>query len=451
MFDNFDRVGRRGQTTQTSTDNSIGAPDVELLKQQESTLIVLNLIVLAVLALFHLGFVSLLGRPSRVMLGAVAVRFFTQILELAWLKRSEPDARRLGFYSRASVVVNVAFASLVSMLASHEDSHYSVLMVIPIVSAAFRLSLSWTLLLVVLATGLTFVQVWNYFRLHPPAQLTEYFEAATTGLTFLVIAVIAWVLGNSLRRDRRSLQKSLDELRRTRDRLIAQEKLAAVGRLSGAIAHEIRNPVAMIASSLALAKQDTLDPRDRAEMFRIAATESARLERLTSDFLTYAGSKPLERAESALSLTVDYVASLTRTYANGRPVHVEANCPVMLSADIDAFQVRQALLNVALNAVDATRDGGFVRIGAVSSGRNAVILWVENEGDRIPDEAVERILEPFFTTKPDGTGLGLAIAASIANAHGGELALARNEPGCVRFELRLPSSGGADGSSTDRR
>ncbi len=431
-----------------------------LAKQQESTLVILNLGVLAALALFHLGFVSLIGSPSGTLLAAVAGRFLMQLGELAWLQsaRRPPSPAALVRYSTLSIWTNVAFAGLVSTTVSHEDSHYSVLMVIPVVSAAFRFSLAGALSVVGVSTALTFVQVWNYFRLRPPAQPTEYFEAATTALTFLVVSVIAWVLGTYLSNDRRRLAESLEELGRTRDRLIAQEKLAAVGRLSAAIAHEIRNPVGMIAGSLELATSNDLEPATRDEMFRIASTEAARLERLTSEFLTYARAKAPEPQTTDLAFVTGYVASLARARAVERSITVTLAVPELAEAEIDAFQIQQALLNLALNAVEAAGDGGAVRLGAERRDRDRLCLYVEDDGLAIPPGALAHVFEPFFTTKPHGTGLGLAIARSIARAHGGELELARNEPGRVRFELLIPAiaSAGAvaepgDGTNSDRR
>lgn len=416
------------------------AADLPLLERQESTLIVLNLLVLAALALIHIGFVSVIGQPSRSLLALVSIRFLTQLAELAWIlsSRYRPSAAALARYSTLSVWVNVAFAGLVSMVVSHEDSHYSVLMVIPIVSAAFRFSLSGALSVVGAASALTFLQVWSYFRLHPPPEPTEYFEAATTSVMLLVVSVIAWVLGKYLREDRRRLAKSLDELAHARDRLVAQEKLAAVGRLASAIAHEIRNPVAMISSSLELARADAtgLDTRD--EMYRIATEEAARLEQLTSDFLAYARARPPARRRTEISPVTDYVLSLARAKAAERSVTLVSVSPGMLEADVDAFQMQQAILNLTLNAIDACGPGGTVRIGAESEADQSVCLFVENDGPAIPPDVLEHVFEPFFTTKPHGTGLGLAIARSIARAHGGELELAANEPGRIRFDLLVP-------------
>lgn len=417
--------------------------DVVLIRRQEPTLVILNLVVLAALALFHTAFGNQLGTPTLGLLGLIVGRFLMQLSELAWLQntRRRPSSRAVTIYARASIWINVVFASLTSFAVFHEDSHYSVLFVIPIVSAAFRFTLAGTLAVVGVAVALTYFQIWNYFRLIPPVEAAEYFEATTTSLTFLVVGLIGWVIGTSLRKERSRLAASLEALARAQDRLVEQEKLAAVGRLSSALAHEIRNPVAMISSSLGLASDGSVDPAVRDEMFEIASTESARLERMTTDFLTYARTRPPEMQALDVATVVEYVASLARVRAAGRSVTVTCEAPVGIPASLDVFQVQQALLNLSLNAIDAAPDGGAVRLGASQRSDGAVCLFVEDDGPAIDIETRERLFEPFFTTKPAGTGLGLSIARSVARAHGGDVELARNAPGSVRFELMIPVAG----------
>jgi signal transduction histidine kinase len=110
-----------------------------------------------------------------------------------------------------------------------------------------------------------------------------------------------------------------------------------------------------------------------------------------------------------------------------------------LSVDLDAPQMEGALLNLVLNAIDATPSGGIVKLTASLTG-NALRIDVEDSGPAIPEADLPQIFEPFFTTKPAGTGLGLAIARSAAIAHGGDLYLIQNRDGCVTFSMMLTSS-----------
>lgn len=413
---------------------------LESFKRQESTLVLLNLAVLASLVFVHAGFLSLLGPPSRLLLIALTLRFLTLIGELLWLQNLKeplaPSASRI--YSHLSIWVNISFAFLASYLGGVADSHYSVLMVLPVISAAYRFKLPGTLAITLVTITLTILEVWLYFRRHPPVDTSEYFEAATVSLIFLAVAVVVWLLVNNLRREEVKLRESLTELQTTQSRLVAEEKLAAVGRLASAIAHEIRNPVAMISSSLATAGRQSAASPVREEMFEVAAEESARLEKLTTDFLSYARTKAPERKRVHLADTLCYVASLTRALSAERGVEIRVDVPSDLTAFLDDFQIQRALLNLITNALDSTPAGGYILLGANQDINGEVNIFVENSGEKVCDEVVSRIFEPFFTTKQKGTGLGLAVVRNIAEAHGGEAMLEENEPGRVRFLIRIP-------------
>ncbi len=417
----------------------IAPPDFESFRQQESVLILLNLAVLAGTLSIHLLFEPTLGSPSRWFFGAVALTFLVQTLELIGLHGIEapPSAVALFAYSRLSVWSNIGLAFLISVLGTTVDSHYVVLMVIPLITAAFRFSLPGILAVVAVAGGLTMARVWLYFQHHPPSQAIEYFEAANVAMIYLVVVLFVWFLVGQLRRHQTRLEQSLHELKQAQDRLVAGEKLAAVGRLASAIAHEIRNPVAMIASSGTLARRaGSGDQRD--EMLDIVVQEASRLEKLTTDFLTYARTKPPDLQATSMSTALGYVAGLASARAAESSLQVEAECPSGLMAWADPFQIHQALLNLVVNAMDASPPGGRVLLRGEQAPGGGARVAVENAGGPIPPDAAGRIFEPFFTTKAAGTGLGLAIARSIALAHGGGLVLEDNTAGLVRFVLTLP-------------
>ena len=108
-----------------------------------------------------------------------------------------------------------------------------------------------------------------------------------------------------------------------------------------------------------------------------------------------------------------------------------------LEVAIDAGQIQQALLNLVMNAVDASPEHAPVWLRAQLEGE-CVQIEIENSGKAIPERDLSRIFEPFFSTKPNGSGLGLAIARNIARAHGGDLVISANEPGRVCFAMTLP-------------
>lgn len=423
-------------------DSSLLASDLASFKRQESTFIILNLILLAGLLLLQIVFASYWGNPSKSIILALGAGFLLKTIELIWVQGLTQPLNDVAIkvLTWSSILLNLSLALLLTIVNDHEDSPYFVLLIIPILESAFRSRLFVVAGVVALASYLNFFFVWRYFYLHPPLDAGEYFEAGITSLIFAVVGVLVWLLVKNLRQNEARLERNVRELEQTRERLLREEKLAAVGRLSSAIAHEIRNPVAMISSSLATAMRGQLNVEQRAEMFDIAAKEAARLEKLTTDFLNYAKPRPPVAIASPVNDTLGYIADICRAHAGQRGVEVKVNSPDKLLAQIDPAQVQQALLNLVMNAVEACQSGQTVWLRAARNGGGTVQIDVENQGKPIPTEILPKIFEPFVTSKPTGTGLGLAIARNIARANGGDLVLAANGPERVCFSLTLPLS-----------
>jgi signal transduction histidine kinase len=414
-----------------------------LFRQQESTFVVLNLAVLAALVLVHIGFSFVIGDPNRRVLTAILGFFLLQTLELIWLqgRRAPISGRTIAVYPTVSIVLKMLIGVGIGVLGGVEDSHYAVLLVLPIISAAYRYSLAGILATAGAAGTLTLAELWGFYLKHPPLMPREFYEAGTVVMSYFVMGIVVGYLTGQLRKDRQALQSSLEELERTRDRLVAEEKLAAVGRLSSAIAHEIRNPVAMIKSSTELLRDGRAPEAERGELCAIVVDEARRLERLTTDFLAYARNRPPEKRRTTLAELLGYLAGLARARAQEAGIEIRLDCPEDAPVLLDPFQMQQALLNLLLNALDASGAGSVVILGARREGASGVLFTVENQGDPIPAAISARLFEPFFSTKERGTGLGLAIARNIAHSHGGDLELGVNGGGRVRFDLRLTGTG----------
>jgi signal transduction histidine kinase len=419
-------------------ESSLLAPDFLSFRRQEMTFVSVNLFLLTALLLIHILFSSYFGSPPPLLVAVLAAGFLANALELVWMYGKtflSPDS--IVALTWATIAINMLIAFALASLSYRQDIQYFALMIAPILQAAFRLSLATTLLTVTASTSLICFWVWNYFRLHPPSDLNEYIEAATISLIYAIAGLLVWALVNHLRSKQLELSRSLIDLEETKSRLLVEEKLAAVGRFSSAIAHEIRNPVAMISSALSTAFNRELDSAESQEMFEIAAKEASRLEKLTADFLAYARPRTPRRERSDVGDSIAYIVDICRPRAAAIDVAIRSEGSDGLWADIDGGQLQQALLNLAMNAVEASPSGATV----VLRGRrddNVIRIEVENSHGPIPANAVGCVFEPFFTTKPGGTGLGLAIAHSIVLGHGGELVLSRNEPGVVQFSVILP-------------
>ncbi len=434
--------------------------DSEAFKRQEQVFSVLNLFALATLFLSYLIFSSVLELPSRVFAPLIlAFGLLIESIKLVQLRRRTIPftTRTIAVYTWFTLCLNVGIALILTHVTDSDDIQYIVLMVVPILEAAVRFSLAQTMIVVMIADAFNFLYVSNYYRNSSDPGYGEYFEAAAISLIFTLTALLVWLLVSQLRQKEMHLSQNIQELERTRERLLFEEKLAAVGRLSSAIAHEIRNPVAIISSAVATATQEGQDAKLRDEMYLIAARESSRLAKLTADFLMYARPRAPQKVPSPVAESLLYIAEIGRVHAAARQVEILVHSPDDLSVEMESAQIQRALLNLVMNAIEASPSGGTVALSA-AQGEGVVTIDVENAADAIAPGILERIFEPFFTTKGHGTGLGLAIARNIVRAHGGDLTLSANEPGRVCFSMVLPASssvlqgveGGRHGQCLDR-
>ncbi len=423
--------------------HSMLVSDLSSFRRQESIFIALNLLIISVLFSLHWYFDEFWGRPSAALITAFAIGFALKAAEWLWISRitSPLKPHALLALTWASIILNIALASSMAILTNKEDTPYYILMVVAVLEAAFRFELPAIIAVVCAVDICLFWQVWWFYSKHPPTDVGEYFEAGVASLLFATVGILVRLLLADLRLKEQRLANNVLELEHAREQLLREEKLAAMGRLSSAIAHEIRNPVAMIASSIATAKQ--LSGREREEMFEIASDEAARLSRLTSDFLDYARGRPPCLESTSVADMVAYVADASRAHASQKGVRFSVDMAEHLSVMADQAQLQQALMNLLLNAVEASPAGATVFLRS-HDGNERVCIDVENLGARIPESVLNRIFEPFFTTKPRGTGLGLAIARNLARAQGGDLVLSTNGPDRVCFSLILRS---ADGNS----
>lgn len=417
---------------------AIERAEAQAFKRQQTAFCILTLFVIAILLLMHALFAPLLGEPSRAVILILAFSFLLKIWETLWLQ-NKPDgisAHDARVETAVSVVGIFILAGVLAYLTNRDDAPYFVLLAIPILQCAYHCGLFATVSTVVAAIAMMFAWVQHFFRIHPPARPSEYLETGMIAVIFCLTGPLVWFLVHQLNEREASLYEKMTELESAKEKLVAEEKLAAIGRFASGIAHEIRNPVAMIASSLATAAYPAADSRERDEMFAIAAREARRLENLTTDFLTYARPSTPQRSHTSLGDIARHIADVTRIRAAGKSVAVSCRPGEEIYAEIDPAQMEGALLNLSLNALEATPPGGRIELRTRNDHAMACID-VENSGPAIPETHLHRVFEPFFTTKPGGTGLGLAIARGIAVAHDGDLWVSANSNGEVVFTMSV--------------
>jgi len=266
-----------------------------------------------------------------------------------------------------------------------------------------------------------------------------------------LIAVPIGLLSVVLREDKEKIESlngeltgSLETLKRLQGKLLEAEKLSALGRLSANVAHEIRNPLTAIGGFAKRLEKRLPENTVEKEHARIIVHEVARLERILRDTLTFSRDAKFHLRYADLN------DLLARTEAKFTELCHERNVLLALrtarelpSCIVDEDQIRQAVDNLVANAIDAMAGGGTLTLATrteCENGTRYVVVDVADTGPGIPPEAVQRIFEPFYSTKEigHGTGLGLSICKKIMEEHRGSIRVGAAPGGGAVFSLYVP-------------
>ena len=241
-----------------------------------------------------------------------------------------------------------------------------------------------------------------------------------------------------LEQERRETQRVEAELGRVRDRLVQQTRMNTIGQIVASIAHELRNPLAVIQNARFYLSRRT--PRSEpkwAEYLGIIEEEVHAADRIIVDLLG------ISRAKDPLKKNVDLVELARVAFdrvIDGEGVRIEVRVPrepFVISADPN--QMRQVLSNLIMNSVQAMDGPGRIVLKARDRHGEAQITF-EDDGPGIPPDVIDRVFEPLFTTRAKGTGLGLPICRQILERHGGSIEADRSEGRGARFTIRIPGS-----------
>jgi two-component system sensor histidine kinase HydH len=225
------------------------------------------------------------------------------------------------------------------------------------------------------------------------------------------------------------------------------ERLATVGNLAAAVAHEIRNPLSAVSMGLQRLRAE-FDPVEREEyrrMVDLVQGEVRRLNAIVEEFLSLARPIRLSPGPVPVADLLGEIRQLIEPQARAAGIAVEQEIPAALGdVAADRDRLKQVLLNLVLNAIEAMPAGGRLTLGAAVSGP-ALILTVADTGSGIAPELLPRVFEPYVTTKTKGLGLGLAIARRIVEAHGGRIEAESRAGQGTRFRITLPREGAGRG------
>ena len=303
----------------------------------------------------------------------------------------------------------------------------------------------WMGLLLTAVMGMLY---WTAGWLAPPA-------AAWTAVVTLMgqVGLPAFALGHVADRERRAradverlndeITGTLGRLQTAQEELLVAERMATVGRLSLRVAHEVRNPIAAIELNAEIL-QDILRGENAADKDEAVSLVSAirdqvnALDALTEEYLAFARFPKPNFEEESVNHLLQELADFIRPVATrqGLSVQVEID-PSVPMLEVDRGLLRQAILNLVKNGLEALSSGGALTITSHFDAE-AIEISVSDTGGGIPEAVAPRLFEQFFTTKPQGTGLGLSIARQIVEEHDGEIRWV-NRPGRgATFTIRLP-------------
>ena len=307
--------------------------------------------------------------------------------------------------------------------------------------------------IILLAMGLAF---WVIMRFHvgrPLRRLVGAMEAVGAGnLAPRVIvrrrdeigrlaAQFNW-MGDRLQEAREELIREGERKLELERQIRQQQKLAALGKVSSELAHEIGTPLNVIAGR-AEYLQARMEPGDpRARDLQIIAAQIERIAETVRRVLTFARSPEPQRRPAALAEVVQQVADFLRREVAGQGVRLEVDARDAPKATLDPNQLQQVLVNVLMNALEATPRGGAIRLEARADPADPAwaVLTVADTGTGIPPEVLPRVFEPFVSTKGSGrgTGLGLAISRDLVRAHGGDMGITSASGQGTTVTIRLP-------------
>lgn len=330
------------------------------------------------------------------------------------------------------------FLTPVDQIVWHEI--YQRLYYIPIIAAALLYGLRGGLAASIFTTLVYSPHIFLHWQHgHFDYSINQYAEI----VIFNLVGSVMGTLGDRLKQARLKAeknaaerQKAYDELQKTFEQLLQAEKLSSLGELAAGIVHEVRNPLAAIKGAVEILEDGLSKDSPRHEFAGLAKKEVERLDKLVGEFLRFARPATLSVELNDLNKIVESVVALIENQANSQSVKIakdlERNLP---EVSVDGEQIKQVLLNLAINSLQAMPDGGKLFFRTFSEDKLCVVE-VSDTGCGIDEKITGKIFDPFFTTKEKGVGLGLSIAHKIVRQHDGNLSVESSKGNTV-FALRL--------------
>jgi signal transduction histidine kinase len=320
---------------------------------------------------------------------------------------------------------------------------------LPIILAGFWFGLRGGLLCSVIVSIVYAPHIFYQWGGHPGMETEKYLEI----ILYNTVGGVTGMLSQRERERTAELRKSAGELKESYRKLQQQsektiiieeqlrraEKLSTLGEMSAVLAHEIRNPLSSIRGTAEILRDDYQPGNPKHEFIEIQIRETERLNRVVEDFLHMARPQPTDMQPLPVQEELETIVTLVMNDAKKRQVDLvlePRHTPMIIMANGE--KLRQAFLNIIINALQATPPGGRVTISTMLYETTFCEIRFRDSGPGINKETLARIFEPFFTTKPDGTGLGLAITKNIIENHNGTIEISSVQKEGTTVTVRLP-------------
>jgi len=318
-------------------------------------------------------------------------------------------------------VSGLHFFTTVHQVVYHD--FYDRLYYLPIILSAFFFGIRGGGLAALAAGVLFFAHL--KFQWGMSAEMGRYLEIPL----YLVVGMVTGILSDLEKKSRQKTEDAYAKLRDSFEKAKEAARLAAIGKVSAGVAHEIRNPLGGMKGAMEAIASELKPDDTKVRFVKIVEKEISRINRIVEDFLNFAKPREPDLAPADLNSLLQGVLDLHRDIIMKKKIslafHPDAGLPVSL---LDPNQIQQVFLNVLLNSVDFMPGGGALEILSRRSG-GALEVVISDTGVGINPEDEEQLFEPFFTTRTHGTGMGLAISRQIMQRHGGRISIKNRTDG----------------------
>lgn len=336
------------------------------------------------------------------------------------------EKRKLGNFKISFIVILIGSVTFLHY-STHESPYYyfvfyGELYFLPIVIAGFwfgiRAALAASLAVTVCYAPYVVIH-WQGFSL---VDLDRILSMALYNLTAVIIGIL---------KEREAIAN---------EKLLKTESLATMGKSLAAAAHDIKAPLVVIGGFARQLRKKFTDYDPNNEKLDIIIEETEHLEKMMHNMLDFSKPLMLEFCEKNINKIVEESRVIVTEKAQKKSVTIDSNLsPEIPATSIDSTRIKEAIINLLLNAVEASPEGETVTL-CTSYSDSRVIIDVIDRGSGLPTELRKQVFDPFFTTKKEGTGLGLAIVKKIVDAHKGSLELIDNSPKGIIFRIKLPGA-----------